>query len=351
MTELAKYQQYLRTHPKLRNLFFELTDCCNLACRHCGSNCDPSHAQFLDTELLLKTIDEIALDFGNLGYMICVTGGEPLLHPEFEHIIKRIISYDIPWGMTTNTTLIDSAMARKLGEMEIGTVSVSLDGLKENHEWLRRVPGCFEKALEGIKLMKAEDIYVQVTTTVNKRNLNELEDIYKLVKDLGVDSWRMSCVDPIGRAQGNEELLLSKEEMFSLLDFVRVKRFDKSNTLDVCFGCSHYFSYEYENEIRDFYYQCTSGTQTASILCNGDIYSCLDIERRPELVQGNIKKDRFSDIWYNRFKEFRIDRTQLCDDCRKCDERLFCGGDSAHTWNYGENKPRFCYKKEKNQWD
>ena len=115
--------------------------------------------------------------------------------------------------------------------------------------------------------------------------------------------------------------------------------------MDVRFGCSHYLSYEYEHEVRDYYFICGSGIYVGSILCNGDIYSCLDIERRPELIQGNIAKDRFSVVWYERFREFRADRTQYSKDCKNCTERLFCNGDSTHTWDFTVNEPMFCFKK------
>ena len=83
----------------------------------------------------------------------------------------------------------------------------------------------------------------------------------------------------------------------------------------------------------------------ASILCNGDIYSCMDIERRPEMVQGNIMTDHFVDIWENRFQRFRQDRTNNCEMCRQCTDRKYCRGDSAHTWDYDNNQPLFCVKQ------
>jgi radical SAM protein with 4Fe4S-binding SPASM domain len=77
----------------------------------------------------------------------------------------------------------------------------------------------------------------------------------------------------------------------------------------------------------------------------GDIYSCLDIQRRPELVQGNVYRDDFMDIWYNRFREFRRDRTDDCEDCRSCADRRFCRGDAAHTWDYEKKQPLLCPKQ------
>lgn len=118
--------------------------------------------------------------------------------------------------------------------------------------------------------------------------------------------------------------------------------------MEVCFGCSHYLSYEAEREVRDNYFICGSGIMVASILCNGDIFSCVDIERRPELVQGNILNDRFSDVWKNRFEIFREEKSDKCSECINCVEKEFCRGDSGHTWDYENNCPQFCILRENN---
>ena len=59
-------------------------------------------------------------------------------------------------------------------------------------------------------------------------------------------------------------------------------------------------------------------------------------------VGGAKNAARFSDVWRDGFREFRTDRTALCEECRKCDEREFCAGDSTHTWDFDRNQPGFC---------
>ncbi len=88
----------------------------------------------------------------------------------------------------------------------------------------------------------------------------------------------------------------------------------------------------------------SAGIYVGSILCNGGIYSCLDIERRVELVQGNILANRFSTVWFEKFEEFRSDRAEYSSRCPKCAERKFCGGDSMHTWDFEKKEPIYCPK-------
>ena len=135
-----------------------------------------------------------------------------------------------------------------------------------------------------------------------------------------------------------------------MMEYIRGKRFSKDVEMDIRYGCSHYLSFEYEHEVRDNYFICGAGIFVASILCNGDIFGCLDIERKKELIQGNIANDRFYDIWINRFKEYRRDRSETSGKCSVCEERFFCGGDSFHTWDFDNNEPKVCIlgKEQKN---
>ena len=110
------------------------------------------------------------------------------------------------------------------------------------------------------------------------------------------------------------------------------------------FGCSHYLGIGHEREVRPWYFLCNAGIYTAGILHNGDITACLDIERRPELIQGNIRKDSLKQVWEERFEVFRGDYRK-CGKCAECDEYVYCGGDSFHTWNFDTMQPNLCMKE------
>ena len=342
MHDLSLWLNELRIHPKLTYLFVELTQHCNLTCLHCGSSCAPGKGKMLDKDLLCHALKTIAEDFEVSKVMICLTGGEPMLHPQFWEIIQYIHQLGFPWGMTTNGTLIKAYEAQRLKECGIGSITLSIDGIQKSHDALRGVHGSFERAIRGVQALKAEGIPVQITSVIHKKNLNELDQLFDLMKSLNIASWRVINLEPIGRALEHKDLLLARNDFFELLAYIRQKRFDPDVTFDVRYGCSHYLSFDYEREVRDNYFICGSGIYVGSILCNGDIFSCLDIERRPELIQGNIANDRFSDVWHHRFQAFRMDRSAKCAECLNCAERAFCHGDSAHTWDFTQNKPMFC---------
>ena len=109
-------------------------------------------------------------------------------------------------------------------------------------------------------------------------------------------SWRITNIDPIGRAIDHRELMLDNDEMATLHNFVRDMRFSPDIDMEITYSCSHFLTYEYEREVRDFYFQCGAGLMVGSVMANGDIGACLDIERRRDLIQGNIDQDDFMTV-------------------------------------------------------
>lgn len=344
MEALAAYQKQLYKRPKLTFLFFELTDKCNLNCVHCGSRCSGANSEFLPYEMTEKVMRQVALAYDPRQIMICLTGGEPLLHRDILKIVSLASSLGFAVGMTTNGTLIDQATAYGLAHAGIDTITVSLDGIGEDHDEFRLSGGSFQKAEEGIKALKSAGIEPQVLTVAHKANLSKLDEIYNFLCELDIYSWRITNVDPIGRATANENLLLDAKEMLTLLKYIRNKRYDSNCNMDVTYGCAHFLTDKLEREVRDFYFQCGAGTQVASVMANGNIGACLDIERREDLIQGNVYTDDFIAVWESKFHQFRTDRTEKSKTCSKCEYKNLCLGDSAHTWDYDSNEPRYCIK-------
>jgi len=337
LESVARHREGLKKSPHLRWLFFEITDRCNLSCRHCGSSCT-AEGRYLtagDIESTLKTIrgDKPA---------VCLTGGEPMLHPGFFEIAGLIRDMGFNWGMTTNATLIDDDAARKLRQAGMSTVSVSLDGLEDSHDGLRQRRGAWRLAMRGIAALQKAGFEPQVTTVLHQGNFEDLEPLHDLLTEAGITSWRPINVEPIGRACEAGDLLLSPKQLAGLIAYIRERRFDPEERMEVTYGCSHYLGVRNERMVRDYYFLCGAGILTASVRSNGDICACLDIENRPGLVQGNIRKDSFMDVWLDRFEAFRGDRTKDCAKCAECPERFICGGDSTHTWDFEKNEPMLC---------
>ena len=346
LNQLAEYRdEELRPHPALHSLFFELTINCNEHCLHCGSKCgDISEEAPLTVSEWKHILDDVKKDFGTDTLRLCITGGEPLLNKDFFDIMGYAHSLGFDWGMTSNGTLITPEVAHKLAETGMRTISISVDGLKDTHDWFRQVPGSYERTMTGIRNLLNEKSFnhVQVTTVVHHRNIGELDEMYEIMKTLGIRSWRVINIEPIGRAKDNPELMLTADEYKYVLDFIRTHRFE--SPMEVTYGCSHFLPIEYEREVRKWYFLCNAGVYTASIMYNGNIGACLDIERRPELVEGNIRRDSFQDVWEKGFKIYRSD-FRKCGPCKDCPDYKYCAGDSFHTWNFDKMEPNLCLRK------
>lgn len=322
----------------LRVLFFEITSKCNANCKHCGSRCDINSPEGISKELFCSVLDDVKENFGTKSVMLNITGGEPLIRKDLFEIMKYASNLGFSWGMVTNGTLITKDVIEKMKETKMSTISISIDGVGKTHEDFRGLPGSFDRILSNIKLLKKAKIleHIQVTFIANKKNIGDLEELYNILNDIGIDSLRISSIDPIGRAEDNKDLLLEKNDFIYLSEFIKEKNKIKKN-LPCVWSCSHYLGKYLDREFR-----CMTGINVGSILSNGDIFVCPNVPRKPELIQGNIKVDKFSEVWKNGFKEFR--NRKLVDKCEKCSYKDKCKGDSLHTFDFDKNEPKFCYK-------
>ena len=160
--------------PPLTSLDMYISGSCNLACRHCwiepDYQADNKNGKFLKFEYLKKAIKEAK----PLGLQsVKLTGGEPMLHPQFRKIVDHIESQKVGMIMETNGTLIDNEMANYLkSKKHFNFVSVSLDGAKpETHDKLRGVKGSFKKATAGIKSLVKAGFHPQLICTLHKGNV------------------------------------------------------------------------------------------------------------------------------------------------------------------------------------
>lgn len=328
----------------LKNLFWECTLRCNAFCAFCGSRCGEVRSQELTTEEILFAFRDIAAKMDPRTIMINVTGGEPLLRSDLFQVMAQCSAMGFPWGMVTNGMLITPEVISQMQKAGMKTISVSLDGLRQTHETLRGVADCFDRVVRSLHLLQDAGFldHLQVTTVVSKRNIGELEALYQLLKPIGLDSWRVAIVDPIGRAQNQKDLLLDKEDLQRYLGFIHMHQNDSE--LPVITSCSHYYGEAYEFENRDSFV-CHTGKTVASILANGDIFVCPNVPRRPELIQGNVCRDSLPEVWKDGFRQFRDPLYRRGDFCTGCPDWLACLGDSAHTWDYDNREPNFCYRR------
>lgn len=344
LTLMKKLKEQEYEKHTLIDLFWECTLTCNAKCKHCGSSAEKKkYDGELTTEEIKSTFKQIANDMDASKILINVTGGEPLVRKDLCEVMEYATNdLGFHWGMTTNGILLNNENIEKLRKANMETISISIDGLEQTHDTFRGVPGSYKIITNNIKKLKEANFvkHIQVTTVFHKENINQLEELYNVMLGLKLDSWRLVSMDPIGRANENNNLLLDGKEIKKLLDFIKEKRKDKK--MDLTYGCPGFLGLDYEKEVRNHYFYCKTGINVASILYNGDLFVCPNVPRRKEFIQGNIRKDNFKDVWDNKYKLFRNPNRTKCSTCENCENWEYCLGGAFHTWNFNDNEQNKC---------
>lgn len=319
---------------ELNYLFWECTWRCNLSCQHCGSDCK---AEALVPDMpfadFLKALAPLEKRYKPNTTIIAITGGEPLLRQDLADCGRALRQHGFQWGIVTNGLLYTEARHRELLAAGLGSVTVSLDGLEETHNWLRNHPQSFQRALEALRLIaQTPQLNYDVVTCVHQRNLPELPALKKTLIENGIRHWRLFTIAPIGRAKENETLQLSRAQVEEMFQFIAETR--QEGSIDLKFSCEAYTG-KYEEQVRDSYFFCRAGINIGSVLINGDICACPNINR--SFVQGNIYHDDLMEVWDNRFEVMRNREWMRCGPCARCKEFGQCLGGAMHLRPaYGE---------------
>lgn len=332
-TRIALYlerwrQRNLKELHPLQELFWESTLRCNVHCLHCGSDCVASvETPDMPAEDFLHVIDtEITPHVDPHKVLVIISGGEPLMRKDLASVGRALYDRGYPWGMVTNGLALTEARFRELRRAGLRSITVSLDGLKDDHVWLRQHPLAFDGACRAIRLCAAEkNLTWDVVTCANQRTIDHLPAIRDMLWELGVRDWRVFGIAPMGRAANNPELLLTDEQFRRLMDFIVAER---QSGRHVSYSCEGYLG-TYEGKVRDHLYNCAAGVSVASILIDGSISACTSI--RGKYYQGNIYHDSFWQVWQERFQPYRDRRwmrqSTPCKDCKAFD---FCEGNGMH---------------------
>jgi len=350
MNVLEGIAAYGVTKPQIVNAPFlvvwDFTKLCNLKCKHCYENAGEKMKDELTTEEAKKLIDEMA-DAGVVA--IAFSGGEPLTRKDFFEVAKYAKDKGMYVSIATNGTLITKDIAKYL-KYVVDYVEISLDGKDaKTHNAFRGIP-VFDKVIEGIKNSVAAGLYTCVATTVTKYNYDQIEDIYTLVKNLGVK--RFICFNFIPTGKGVEiiDYDISPEEREKLLNFL----FDKLEgdcAMKALSTAPQFARIAVEREkgvpvghfyggaglegraraLADFIGGCGAGRIYCSIEPNGDVQPCVFMP----IKVGNVRKERFLDIWHNSptLKTLR-DRSLLKGHCANCENKFICGGCRARAYAY-----------------
>lgn len=295
-------------HLKPNYITWFATNKCNLFCDHCGQR----SSKALNNELTKEEFLSLVNDFKTLGIThISISGGEPFIRPDIFEIIKKLKENSFYVGIISNGLIINNDILKEILCSELDSINISIDGLQEVHDKIRRKKGSFNSAIDFLKSIVGHIEQRIVVTSVHPNNINNLEELQKIIFESGATSWVLRPVAPTGRATEHPELLLNNEQLKKLIDFSldSIKQgIDLTLSHDVC------YLGQYDSILRSSPYFPSTGWSTFHILSNGDIKG-LSEEYLP--VEGNIRERSLMDIWKNEFKTYRnFEPSAVCKKCK-----------------------------------
>jgi len=291
----------------------------------------------MPAEDFLSALDTIKEPPDN--FIVAMTGGEPLIRHDIERCGREIRKRGMRWGLVSNGILYNKERHISLLNAGIGALTLSLDGLETSHNWLRNSKSSFIKVINAIDLAASSTrLNFDVVTCVNNLNIKELAQIRDFLVQRGVKAWRLFTIAPIGRAANNPDLVLSDKQFVELMDFIADAR--KINSIDVKFSCEGFVG-RYELKVRDSYFFCRAGINIGSVLIDGSISACPNIDR--SFIQGNIYRDSLYEVWQSEFKPFRNREWAKTGQCAECNYFSDCQGNGLHNWHGDKKNVLVCH--------
>jgi AdoMet-dependent heme synthase len=304
-----------------------------LKCIHCyetGEKCTE-----LSTREAKSFIREfsITVDLWNkvlpLDGALHLTGGEPFLRDDLFELIDYARNLGLIIRILTNGTLITSQISDRLKNAGIKNMQISIDGISDTHDLIRGSKGSFKKAMNSVDLLTNNGIYTNIACTVSKMNLKDVPKLVDLALNHKVKAIRFARFVPLGQGNKIQDFALSPEETQCLFQYINYKKKELSGKLEILdqdpLFCLFDSKSEAEQGIRSSLAmgRCSIGFQGVCVLPNGTVYPC----RKLPIPIGNIRDQRFRDIWLNSKILNNIRNVnKLEGKCGICDYKYECKG-------------------------
>jgi len=327
------------------NVYWETTQACALACRHCRAEAVPNplpteltHAEGKD---LISQISRFGGKPGDPCPQLILTGGDPLRRPDIFELIdearRRGLTVSITPSVTPTLTLETLTRLKQHG---IEALGISLDGsCSERHEAVRGVAGCFEWTMAALRNAASLGLPIQVNTLVAQETLDDLPRIYELLKTHTITRWSLFFLISVGRGQTLQAI--SPEQAETCMQWI----FDLSQQSPFAIGTTEAPSYRrvalqrmqaegrYTGKIQKTPvhrgFGIRDGHGIVFVSSEGYIYPAGFLP----LIAGNVRRDNLVDIYRNSplFQSLHTPGT-FKGKCGQCEFSVLCGGSRSRAY-------------------
>lgn len=325
---------------------WHITDECDQRCEHCYlfSSDSTQPLKSMPYKLMMQVLDSCCnmsneLDRDPYFYL---TGGDPILHPDFWRLAEELHRRDVKWAIMGNPFHLTSKVCQRMKELGCRKYQLSLDGMEAIHDRFRK-PGSFVATLRAITFIKKAGIWCSLMATVSNTNMVDFPQIIDLAAEMEVDvfafgrycptcdqkrdefhiapldyrAFLVECQNRIGayKAAGCHTTFQRKDHLWTLLEYEQGELLIPEDA-----------------QPGMVYDGCHCGIAHMTILPTGDVYAC----RRMESEVGNVFEASMHDIFlgarmeaYRQFDKF--------EKCIKCELLGMCRGCPAVAAGYTGN--------------
>lgn len=351
---------------------WNITRTCNLHCVHCYMSSDHLHyTGELNHKEALRFIHSLSTFHVPV---LLFSGGEPLIRPDFFELAEEAARLNIRPTLSTNGTLITRKVARRLKQTGVGYVGISLDGLEAVHDQFRQKKGAFQQALKGIENCVAEGQRVGLRFTINRHNMNDVDEILDLVEEANIDRICFYHLVYSGRGSQMTTDDITPEETRQVVDRIIHRTMDfyqRGLQKEVLSVDNHTDGVYLYLKLRESHPEKAatvlkllkrnggnrSGMAFANVDSQGNVHPDQFTQNH---TFGNVKESSFSDIWQGTTHPIQAglkNRKPLlkgrCATCRWLD---LCNGNfraraEAITGDFWESDPACYLTDDEIRWD
>ncbi|GAA6522523.1 radical SAM/SPASM domain protein, ACGX system [Clostridium sp.] len=320
---------------------WHITEACDQRCKHCYIYALGSHAKFKEMPLddMVKVIENCQTfceKAGRLPYLY-ITGGDPILHPQFWQLAELLKERDLPFAILGNPFHLTDEVCQRLKGCGCRKYQLSLDGLRETHDRIRR-PGSYDETLAVIPMLRRAGIHVAIMATVSKWNVAEIPALVDVAVEHKADIFAFARYCP---SMEDRDTTCSPQEYREMMErcwekFQKYEAEGCETTFNLKDHLWTLFLYEKglfkidEHLEPDMIYDgCNCGNCHMTVLSDGAVYAC----RRMESKVGSALTDDlyglFTGEQYDKFRQY-----DKFEKCAKCELLRFCRGCPAVAAGY-----------------
>jgi AdoMet-dependent heme synthase len=340
---------------------WEVTQSCDLACKHCRAAAQPlPHPDQLTHAEGKALIDQIA---GMHIPIFVFTGGDPLKREDLFELIRYAASKNVRVAVTPSATpLLTREAIFKMKEAGLVRLGISLDGsTPEIHDRFRGLPGAWARTIQAIEWANEAGIPIQVHSTISRHNVNDLDNLCDLFERLAIVMWNVFFLVPVGRGQLDD--LLSGEEFEQVFGKI-YELSHKANFQIKTTEAMHYRRYLLQHNLEERRMghghpqeaghpdraEYEAGMPTTDAAARNRSWATRRVNDGKGFVfishvgnvypsgflpihAGNIRDTPLADIYRNApiFKALR-DTSRLEGKCGACEFKEICGGSRARAY-------------------